>query len=572
MTRRILGDLAIEEIRGSIKRCRNAKEIAAEAARLAEHFGVGKQRIYEVTRDLRPKRRTRSDRGNRKLDIHSDPELRVAVGRVLEYGLTPAESLNMSRMNSQEIPVTFTTVNRYMREAGLDKKTRRTPNVPHRRFEASAPGEMFQFDISGLKERWYDHSTRKLISVSGLEVSKNHPNEKRNRTRVWRFVLVDDYSRRCFVRYVGVEKPNSTHVVDFLLQAYAEMGVPRKLYTDNDRIIKFGRNARTTDILNKVLLDQGGYENVFHLPGNARATGKVERLHQSIEQCEKVIGIYIAQRGGLTLEALNDRLAPGIQNRLNSDVHSETGQAPLDRWESQFSVIRRLDYESLRSAFMADEFLVKLRGDCTVRIKGNSWQLPTGDMYPFANWTGQKLRIVMPDGQPFFTVVGLDGLEYDVVKQASAADVAGEYKATRQTDAERLRKELRREAREADKAVRDSAFAKIPFFDDDSSLVTRPAALEGNVARFPKPEIAVDPARVAAEAPGRVESHNPAIHYWEAVGRFADSFASKAECKKFFDSIFESRNEDSWLLLSDIESALAARKDAGNTVRILKAV
>lgn len=519
-----------------------------------------------MTGDIRPQRKTRSDRGNRKVDIRTDPDLRKAVGRVLEYGVTTAESLNMSRMNDKEIPVTFTTVNRYMREAGLDKKTRRTPNVPHRRFEASAPGEMFQFDISGLKERWYDHQTRRIISVSGLEVSKNHANEKKNRTRVWRFVLVDDFSRRCFVRYVGVEKPNSTHVVDFLLQGYAEMGVPLKLYTDNDKIIKFGRNARTTDILNKVLLDQGGYENIFHLPGNSRATGKVERLHQTIEGCEKVIGIYVAQRGPLSLEMLNATLAPNIQGRYNQTVHSETGQAPAERWESTFSVIRRLDYESLRSAFMADEFEVKLRGDLTIRHKGSTYQLPTSEMYPFANWTGKKLRVVMPDAGEYFTVIGLDGMEYDVTKQAAVADTAGELRATRQTDAERLRKELRAEVRNADKQARETIGEKIPYFDEPAI-----EEVQTNVTRFPKPEIVVDPVRVEAEAPGRVESHNPAVHYWEAVGKWGEQFASKAECKQFFDSIFPSRDEESWLLQSDIETALAGRRDTGNG-RFLKAV
>ena len=430
---------------------------------------------------------------------------------------------------------------------------------------------MFQFDISGLKERWYDHATRRIISVSPLEVSKNHPNDKRDRTRVWRFVLVDDFSRRCFIRYVGVDKPNSTHVVDFLLQGYAEMGVPLKLYTDNDKIIKFGRNARTTDILNKVLLADGGYENIFHIPGNSRATGKVERLHQTIEGCEKVIGLYLAQRGSLTLEALNEQLAPGIQGRINNEVHSETGLAPLERWESRLSVIRRLDYESLRSAFMADEFVVKLRGDLSVRIKGKSYQLPTGEMYPFANWAGQKLRIVMPDGHDFFTVVGLDGIEYDVVKQPAAADTAGEFRSTRETDANRLRKDLRREARNADTLVRSSQDrGLIPFFDDDSAVRSPHSAME-NVSRFPKPEISVDPARVEAEAPGRVESHNPAVHYWEAVSKYSASFASKAECKQFFDSIFPSRDEESWLLESDIEAALENRHSAG-TVRRLKAV
>lgn len=572
MTRSILGEHARQEIRESIKRCRNSKEIAAEADRLAKHFGITKRQIYNMTIDIRPTQKVRSDKGNRKVDIRQDEDLRLVAGWVVEYDMNPADAIRTARDRGLNVPIEFPTLRRYMREAGLDKKARRNFSTPHRRFEASAPGEMFQFDISGLKERWFDQKTRRIISVSKLEVSKNHDNERKDRVRVWRFALVDDFSRRVFIRYVGVEKPNSSHVVDFLLQAYAELGVPLKLYTDNDKIIKFGRNARTTEILNKVLIDQGGYENVFHLPGNSRATGKVERVHQSIEQCEKVIGQYIAERGSLSLEALNERFAVGVMQKINNQVHSETGQAPLQRWESTFSVIRRLDYASLRSAFMVDEFEVKLRGDLTFRIKGRSYQLPTGDMYPFANWAGQKLRVVLPDDQPFFTVVGLDGNEYDVVKEASAPDVAGDFKSTRQTDAETLRKEVRQLAKEDAKKVRtgsdsDRVPAPIRYFDDEP--VSQP---ETNVTRFPKPEQPVEVERVPEAAPGRiVASHNPAINFWEAVTRYGDRFASKSECKDFMDTLFPSRDEECWMLQSDVEAALERRQSVGK-IRLLKAV
>jgi hypothetical protein len=76
----------------------------------------------------------------------------------------------------------------------------------------------------------------------------------------------------------------SSHVVDFLLQAYAEMGVPLRLYTDNDAVIKFGRNKRATEILNKSCSIRAATRIFFHTPGNSRATGKVERLHQTVER------------------------------------------------------------------------------------------------------------------------------------------------------------------------------------------------------------------------------------------------------------------------------------------------
>lgn len=568
MTRTVLGENAKAEIRESIKQCRTRKERAAEVDRLSALYKVGKDRIYAVTRDLRTKQKTRADKGNRKVDITTDESLRLVAGWVLEYDVSPAEAICMARDRGMEISIEFPTLVKYLRESGLDKKSRRRPQVPHRRFEASAPGEMFQFDISGVKERWYDHTTRRIISVSPLEVSKNHENQKASRTRVWRFALVDDYSRRCFVRYVGVGKPNSSHVVDFLLQAYAEFGVPHVLYTDNDAIIKFGRNQRTTEILNKVLLDQGGYQNTFHMPGNARATGKVERIHQTIEQCEKFIGVYIAERGHLSLEELNNDFAAGVMQKLNNTVHSETGSTPMQRWESTFSVIRRLDYATLRSAFMADEHEVKIKGDCTFRLKGKTYQLPTSEMYPFANWIGQKLRVVFPDDQQFFTVIGLDGMEYDVAKEAQAPDAAGDYKSTRQTTAEQLRKEVRAIARADAKRVRtgndsDRGFIPEPirfFNESDVAVGGNLSGSEGassNVTRFPKPETTIDTAIVEREAPGRVAAHNPAVNFWEAVSRYEPQFASKGECKQFMDTLFPSRDEESWLLQSEIEAALS---------------
>lgn len=575
MTRHILGAIARAEIRDSIRQCRNSSEIAAEADRLAAHYGVGRDRIYTLTKDLRPRRKMRCDRGNRRFNIATDETLQLVAGWVLEYDVTPAEAINLARQRGLKVEIEFPTLQRYLREQGLDKKSRRNPVSPHRRFEASAPGEMFQFDISGVKERWYDSKTRRIVSVSSLEVSKNHDNERPDRVRVWRFALIDDFSRRCFIRYVGVAKPNSSHVVDFLLSAYAEMGVPLKLYTDNDKIIKFGRNARTTEILNKVLIDQGGYENIFHLPGLSRATGKVERLHQTVEQCEKFIGQYIAERGVLSIEDLNSRFAAGVMAKLNSEIHSETGWAPMERWQRTFSRVRTLDPDQLRSAFMADEHLLKLRGDLTFRFKGETFQLPAGDQYPFADWVGQKLRVVFPDNESFFTLIGLDGNEYDIVKKAQAPDVAGDFRSTRQTNADKLRKHVKAVAREDAKRIRERgkigiAAEPIRFFDQD------PAAgqVSANVAEFPKPEIPIDVARVEHEAPGRIStpvSHDPALNFWEAVSRFEKAFGSKAICKEFMDSLFPGRGEEHWLLLSELTAAVDQR-GVVSAARRLKAV
>lgn len=566
-----IGDNAKQEMIDCVRRCTTPAEISAECERLAESFGCTVETVYRLTKHVRPGRKTRSDKGDRVVDIRSDVNLKLVAGWVLEYGVNPAEALLMAKSRGMNIPVELETFQRYLRENGLTKKARRRNETPHRRFEASAPGEMFQFDISGLKERWFDHQTRRIISVSSLDVSKNHENSKLSRVRVWRFALIDDYSRRIFVRFVPVAKPSSSHVVDFLLQAYAELGVPKKLYTDNDAIIKYGRNKRATEILGKMLADQGGYENIFHLPGNARATGKVERLHQSLEQHEKFVGIWLKERGELSIDVLNQRFAPAVENKVNNRVHSETGEAPIARWESQFSVIRRVKYEDLKAAFAADEFTVKLRGDLTFRLKGESYQLPTADRYPFASWINQKITVVFPDELNFFTVLGLDGNEYDIVKDTSKPDAAGEWRSTAESSTEQLRKEARALARDDAKRQRNAAEpASIPFFDEDFA----PAAESGNIARFPKPEVAIGTERIQEIAPGRMAANyaGTSFGYWDAYERFRSDFTEAAECKAFLDTVFPSRDGTDKFLESEIREALDNKPAAATPLRMLKAV
>lgn len=567
--KKTLGANAKKEMIDAVSKCRTRAEVADVVAEYAKRFETTKATVYRVTRHVRPDQKTRSDKGNRVVDIRTDGNFKLMLGWMLNFDMTAADAYRTAKERGFNLPVVLETFERWLREQGLTEKTRRRNITPHRRFEAAAPGEMFQFDISGLKERWYDHETRRIINVSQLEVSKNHENAKASRTKVWRFALIDDYSRRCFIRYVGVAKPSSSHVVDFLLQAYAELGVPKVLYTDNDQIIKFGRNRRATEILNKALTDQGGYQNVFHLPGNSRATGKVERLHQTVERCEKAIGMYLQERGALSLEELNRDLAPRIEQHINTRVHGETGMAPAARWESAFSVIRRVKYDDLRAAFMADEHTATIKGDLSFRLNGETYQLPTSELYPFASWIRQKVTVVFHDDLDHYTVLGLDGIEYDIVKDTQRPDVAGDFKNTA-SSAEQLRREAKALAKEDAKRIKAGReVAPIPIFDTELA----PAAEETNVSRFPKPETAVDPAKVHEAAPGRVGAAyaGVSLDYWTAYELLRNEFAGAAECKEFLNTVFASQDGGDKFLESELREAMDRRQDAG-TERKLKAV
>ncbi|HQU84836.1 MAG TPA: hypothetical protein PKY59_16985, partial [Pyrinomonadaceae bacterium] len=162
-----LGNIALAEIKEAIGRCTTRNQISAEAERLAAFYGVSKDRIYAITKDVRPKQKSRADKGKRIADLMECEGLKVAASDVVAYNLDPAEALRQAQTRGYEIPVSLATFVRYLREKGLTRKVRRMNNtVTYRRFEAKAPGDVFQFDISGTKERWFDLKTRKLVKVS----------------------------------------------------------------------------------------------------------------------------------------------------------------------------------------------------------------------------------------------------------------------------------------------------------------------------------------------------------------------------------------------------------------------
>ena len=541
-----LGKHATDEIRDAIGRCTNSRQISAEVERLAEFNQISKSRIYEITKDIRPKRKSRSDKGKRVADLMEHEGLKLAAAWVIEHNMDPAEALRTVVERGYEIPIELATFQRYLRERGLNRKNRRNNSTNFRRFEAKAPGEVFQFDISGSKERWFDTKTRRIIQVSPLEVSKNHPNEKNNRTRVWRFVLVDDHSRRRYIRFVAVDKPNSSHVVTFLLEAYQEMGIPKILYTDNDAIIKFGRNKRASQILDKALENKGGYKLEHHLPGNSRATGKVEVAHQWVEKLEKMLGLYLAEGRIITMDVLN-RFAQQMCIEWDHRVHRSTGEKPILRWNAQRHLVRTIDAEILRSAFLVDEFKVTINGDLTFSHKGIVYQLPTNQQFEnlvHVQTRKKRVTIIFPDIADFYTLVDFDGNEFDIVKVEATADEFGEFKSTPDDIAATTRKELKKFAKEQ---------AKVEKEQNKQGFLPKPIAVidtifqepQTNISQFPKPTENVT-EQIIEKLPGSQKSVAYAgqlINYWEALINYEDYFHSKSDCKEFLDTIFQSRDE-----------------------------
>ena len=548
MTRK-LGEQARAEIIDTVKRAKNRKETRAECLRLSEFYGVNISTIYKLTENVRPQRKKRSDFGKRKADILEDEVLKKAASMVTKYNMDPADALRTVEAEGHEVPISHGTFVRYLNEKGLNRETRTKKLSMYRRFEAKAPGDVFQFDISGMKQRWFDTKTRRIETVSSLDISKNHPNEDPHRIPVWRFVLVDDHSRRNFMDYVPCKKPTSSHVVAFLLDAYQEMGVPKILYTDNDAVIKYGRNQRAAQILDRALEEVGGYKLEQHLPGNSRATGKVEVAHKWYEGLEKVLGLYL-DRGRVITESTLKHFAKQMTTEKNNRVHRETGETPMDRWMAQRHLVRTVDAKVLKSAFLIDEFKVQINMDLTFAHKGVIFQIPQNTEFDFENLVlsqskKNRCKIVMAEHSDTYLLIDWNGFEYEIEKVVATPDVYGDFKTTQDDVTNKARKQLEAFATESAKEEKERTHVgvvpkPIPFIDTETELP------ETNVAHFPKPEQDVtDEVLEELPAVSKLTSSyaGELITFWDAVHKYEDQFGSKAATKEFLDTIFQSREE-----------------------------
>jgi hypothetical protein len=537
----------------------------AEATALAARYGVSVSRIYDITREVRPRRNERADKGKRRADLLQHPGARFAAELVVMRHLSPQWALRTAQDNGHHIPVSLGTFRRNLREKGISRASNRANVRPYRPFEAEYPGHIFQFDISGVKERWIDHKTRRILHVSTLEVSKNHPNSNPNRIPLWKFGLVDDFSRLKYVRFVACLKPTSIHVIDFLLEAFRTLGIPRILYSDRDRIILSKRMARAESILNRYFeyFGNGGFKLEQHQAGNPQATGKVEVGHRIVEEYEKLIGVSYKQR---TLEELNGFCAQ-LCDHYNWLENRATGEKPMLRWQAGHKALRIPPDKLLDSAFKADEFECKLTPKVTISFKGEEYQLPR--KAPFVDWINKTLKVIWPPDESYFWIVGLDGNEYEIERKLARADAAGEFKATPETTRQRTVKALRTSS-QARKSSHKEAGTDIitPGFET-------PLVIEAEAANrpplFPKRREETDPALLASLGTGLVppSASGQLIDYWSALSLLIDEEVFTAPVpdsdKEWLKSVFGNRAE---ILDTELRERLAERPATATILEI----
>ena len=201
-------------------------------------------------------------------------------------------------------PVSRSTVYRVLvRHQLLQPVPRRRRRDQYRRWERSAAMELWQMDV-----------TASLFLADGRECKV--------------ITGIDDHSRFCVITTV-VLRATARAVCLAFVTAMQEYGIPAEVLTDNGKQFtgRFGR-PRPAEVLFERICRENGITQRLTKPRSPTTTGKIERLHQTLQQ-----------------ELLN--------------VHGpfasiEDAQAAVDTWRKQYNTDR--PHQSLAMAFPAARF------------------------------------------------------------------------------------------------------------------------------------------------------------------------------------------------------------------------
>lgn len=281
-------------------------------------------------------------------------------------------------------PPSYTTVRRYMKGLGLIKQRRRTRG----KHATVAGGATFErrevrsFEVEHVQRLWhldFHVGSRKVLLAEGRWAT------------AYLFGTLDDRSRlACHLQWYLAESAQT--LVHGLCQAFLKRGLPRELLTDNGSAMT---SAEVTEGL--VAL---GIQHWTTLEYTPEQNAKQEAFWAQVE------GRLMAMLEGeneLTLELLNEATQAWIELEYQRQTHSETGEAPLDRFLKGPSVGRPCpSADELREKFRRRVLRHQRRSDGTISVEGRRFELPSRyrtlgrPTIRYASWDLSSVSLVDP--------------------------------------------------------------------------------------------------------------------------------------------------------------------------------
>jgi transposase InsO family protein len=216
---------------------------------------------------------------------------------------------------------------------------------PYRRFERTHFGRLWQGD-----------------AMDGPYLpDPAHPDRQR---QVFLFAFLDDHTRLVphAQFYWNEQLPRMT---DCLKRAILRYGRPLAIYVDRGKVY----TSKHLDTICATL----GIQRVLGTPYYPEGRGKIERFFQFVQSDFLP---ELARSSVTTLHQLNESLLAWLEVVYHHKLHTETGQAPLERHrQDPAPATRPADPEELRQAFLYRETR-KVSKASTFSFRGNRYRVP----------------------------------------------------------------------------------------------------------------------------------------------------------------------------------------------------
>ena len=240
------------------------------------------------------------------------------------------------------------TLSRHLRRKGLSRehlreKADEDPGIPYRRFEAEAPNALWQSDV-----KYGPHLP--------------DPQDPDSVQRTYLLGFIDDFSRKMIhARFYWHQ--DLVSLADCCKKALLRGGGPRSIYVDHGKIFISPRfEAAAAELGIYIMTGQ-----TYHPEGR----GKIERLWGEINRN------FLSELQLLdvtSLEDLNDHLDVWMSEHHNRRVHSETGQAPEERFSEHLREPRTFTQQELDEAFLWRDERRVLK-TATISFEGNQYEV-----------------------------------------------------------------------------------------------------------------------------------------------------------------------------------------------------
>lgn len=279
----------------------------------------------------------------------------------------------------------YSTVRRWMRSAGL-VRCRKLASV-------SSPGaQAAQARLEEREVRSYENPY-----VNGLWHLDFHHGKQGVLTSAGAYELplamgvLDDFSRLCcHLQWYLADGESAEDLVHGFSQACQKRELPRSLMSDGGSGMKaaeFRQGLGRLGIAHKMTLPRSPYQN-----------GKQENFWK---QLEGRLMAMLENVPDLTLAALNEATQAWVELEYNRRVHSETGEAPLQRYLNGKSVGRPCpSSETLRLAFCAEVVRTQRMSDGTLTLEGQRFEVPSRFRHlervvvRYASWDLSRVHLV----------------------------------------------------------------------------------------------------------------------------------------------------------------------------------